>query len=71
MPFSLRKPKTYSLNDTLPFGKHQGEKLQDVIDNDPEYVDWMVKNIATFDIGADAIDYLDDSLNLFEDIIDY
>jgi hypothetical protein len=58
MPFLQKKPKTYNLKDELPFGKHKGEILEDVIDDDPEYVDWMVENISSFDLSVDALDYL-------------
>jgi len=39
----------------FPFGKNQGESLQDVLDTDPDYVLWMAEN-TDLDFHADIID---------------
>ncbi len=33
--------------DEFTFGKHQGETLEDVCEDDPEYIIWLSKNIST------------------------
>jgi hypothetical protein len=32
-----------SLESTFTFGKHKGEQLEDVIEDDPSYIEWLVK----------------------------
>jgi hypothetical protein len=63
MPFLQKKIKVYNLRDRLTFGKHQGETLQQIIDADPEYVEWMIENIPDFDLDAVTMDYFEDILN--------
>lgn len=29
------------LEDILTFGKHKGQQLEDVIEDDPRYVEWL------------------------------
>lgn len=65
MPFLQKKPKVYNLRDRLTFGKHQGETLQDVIDDDPQYIEWIIENIPTFDLDTITMDYLEGSLDPF------
>ena len=44
----------YSLNDELPFGKHKGELVEDVVYLDPEYLDWCVENVEGFELDDEA-----------------
>lgn len=38
------------LEDIFKFGKHQGEQLEDVIEDDPGYVTWLAEeNVVDFD----------------------
>src|SRR3990167_7116045 len=32
------------LSDEIKFGKHKGELIRDIIQNDPEYLDWAISN---------------------------
>jgi len=36
--------KTLALLDSLPFGKHKGEVVGTVIEEDPSYIRWMMEN---------------------------
>lgn len=42
------------LSDAMPFGKYAGDELREVLDNDPEYLRWLVgmrgKGFVTDDI---------------------
>lgn len=39
------------LDTIMPFGKHQGSMIEDIIDDDPDYMAWMYENdIVTFDL---------------------
>ena len=41
------------LDDIFKFGKHEGEQLEDVIDDDRDYIEWLVMmNIVEFDNEA-------------------
>lgn len=41
------------LDDIFTFGKHSGDQLEDVIDDDPRYIAYLVENnIAQFDEEA-------------------
>ena len=38
---------------TFQFGKHKGEMLEDVIEDDPSYIAWLCENEVTeFDIAV-------------------
>lgn len=44
MSKAFRKLKTYlDLDDPISFGKYYGKSIQYVIDNDPKYLDWAIK----------------------------
>lgn len=44
------------LEDTFRFGKHKGHQLEDVIEDDPDYVRWCVENdIVDFDNEAQEL----------------
>lgn len=39
-----------TLEDNFPFGKHKGQQVEDVIEDDPGYIAWVVENdVMTFD----------------------
>lgn len=41
------------IDDIFTFGKHKGEQLEDVIEDDPEYVEWLCQEeIVNFDDEA-------------------
>lgn len=46
------------LEDTFKFGKHIGHQLEDVIEDDPDYIRWCVSN--------DIVDFDDEALELIE-----
>lgn len=42
-----------TLEDHFTFGKHNGSQLEDVIDDDPDYIEWCCENeIVVFDEEA-------------------
>ena len=42
-------PKDLDWQDVLSFGKHKGETVGNVFDNDPSYLDYLIEhNIAYF-----------------------
>lgn len=38
------------LEDTFTFGKHKGDQLEDVIQDDPDYIAWLAEDgVVDFD----------------------
>ena len=63
-PKQIQKKKIYDLNTIMNFGKYKpenymGEELtvKNVMDIDPDYIDWCLSNIKWFDLSTDADDY--------------
>jgi hypothetical protein len=48
----------YELHDLIPFGKYKSSFLKDIIDKDPQYIDWALRNISDFLIDDFAKEYL-------------
>ena len=46
------------LDDELPFGKHLGKPLREVIEQDPGWIEWAMDHIVTFEISKEAEDEL-------------
>ena len=61
----MTRPRTYSLNDRLSFGKHHGQLLSTVIREYPGYVEWCLLNIDGFELDKKAKQELDRELDYF------
>lgn len=46
--------QTLSLSDKMPFGKYAGLKIGELIERDPNYVAWAIKNIGSFTLNKEA-----------------
>ena len=44
-------------NSIFAFGKHKGDMLEDVIEDDPKYMEWLVDNDVV-SLASDVIDRL-------------
>ena len=44
MPKSQYRP--LKLTDSMPFGKHKDEQIEDIIYDDPSYMAWLVQEDA-------------------------
>ena len=40
----------------LVFGKYKGESIQDVLDNDPQYLVWLHENNEFFELGWELLE---------------
>lgn len=49
-----RLTQVLGLADELPFGKHRGETVEDVLGRDPSYITWMLENIADYELSEEA-----------------
>ena len=47
-------PRAIDLSDRMTFGKYRGRTLIKVIDSDPEYISWALKNVHFFVISKEA-----------------
>ena len=39
--------KVLGLEDDMPFGKYEGEQIEDLIEDHPHYVKWLVEDTDT------------------------
>lgn len=52
-----KKLTTYKLTDKLPFGKHKGQTIRQVLQSDPSYLLWCVEKLDRFAMNEEAWDY--------------
>lgn len=52
-----KKITTYKLTDKLPFGKHKGQTIRQVLQSDPSYILWCVEKLYRFAMSDEAWDY--------------
>ena len=52
----------FDLTHQLTFGKYKGKTVQEVIDQNPRYLDWALGTIEWFGLSAGAHEALEDSL---------
>lgn len=50
--------KPISLSSKMYFGKYKGETIEDIIENDPQYVDWCLENVKHFSLNDEAEELL-------------
>ena len=50
-----KRPTITDRNHVMTFGKFEGETIQDILDNDPQYLCWLVDN-TDFDLHCDLLD---------------
>ena len=47
----------YHLTDRLPFGKHKGQTIRQILQNDPSYLLWCSEKLERFAMSDEAWDY--------------
>ena len=52
-----KKNTTYQLTDKLPFGKHKGQTIYQILQNDSNYLLWCVEKLDRFAMSNEAWDY--------------
>jgi len=52
----------YVVGDTLTFGKHKNEDIDEVIVDDPTYVEWCLDEIDGFELDEELVQLLATSL---------
>lgn len=55
----------YRLEDPIRFGKYKPEGLtiEQIIDNDPTYIEWLIDNVDHFNLDDEAFDYYEVQLS--------
>lgn len=46
------------LSDVLDFGKHQGRRVEEAIEEDPGWVQWCIDNVDNFTLSRGAMLFL-------------
>ena len=62
IPPSKKKSRVWALTDVLDFGKHQSKTIEDVIEDDPLYIDWCMQEVEGFTLDNDAYDVWERSI---------
>lgn len=52
-----KKITTYQLTDKLPFGKHKGQTIRQILQIDSNYLLWCVEKLDRFAMSDEAWDY--------------
>ena len=52
-----KKITIYQLSDKLPFGKHKGQTIRQVLQSDSSYLLWCVEKLDRFAMSDEAWDY--------------
>lgn len=53
-PPPLRPRHVLGLDDEMPFGKHKGKQISDLLDDDPRYLLWAYNEIPDFALTDEA-----------------
>ena len=50
MSFNKLMNKDLGLDDFFKFGKYKGEQVEDILTDDPDYIDWLIEEgVVDFD----------------------
>lgn len=54
----MYKNQILTLEDTMKFGKHCGETISQVVDENPSYIRWIIENVDYIAFDMDVIEKL-------------
>ncbi len=46
MNYPKQKYKELELDSIMPFGKHKGERIQSILDEEEDYITWLLENTS-------------------------
>jgi hypothetical protein len=55
----MYKNQILTLEDAMKFGKHIGETIEQIANDNPTYIEWMIENIENIAFSEDVISELD------------
>ena len=55
----------YGLTDKFNFGKHKGETIQEVIEDEITYLEWCMDAVDGFDLDEQAYQVYNDALDSY------
>ncbi len=55
----FKRVRMYGLTDFILFGKHDGEQIEDILEDDPGYIVWMYEQ-DSFGFDDEVIKILED-----------
>ena len=58
----------YDLDDTITFGKHEGKTIQEILDNDAQYLHWCIQNLESFALSEAAMNVAKAKSPYFADV---
>lgn len=61
----MYKNQILTLEDTMKFGKHCGETISQIVDENPSYIRWIIENVDNIAFDMDVLA----ELNLSESIL--
>ncbi len=50
------KNRIYNIEDVFDFGKYKGKTIEDLLKENPGYVDWLIRNFRGFALSYDAFE---------------
>lgn len=56
---------SYHPEEELNFGKYKGRELEDVIAEDPSYIEWCVLNVHNFYLSPEVIEMIKENIPSF------
>ena len=51
----LDRRTVLNLNDEMPFGKHKGVLVANLIEDEPQYMRWFVDNVLKYSLSDEAL----------------
>lgn len=48
--------RIYNIDDEFDFGKYKGKTIEDLLKENPGYVDWLIRNFRGFALSYDAFE---------------
>ena len=51
------RKRYHHLSDVLKWGKHEGQSIEDIITDNPKYIEWCLENLDWFDLSKSAREY--------------
>ncbi len=50
------KNRIYNIDDSFDFGKYKGKTIEELLNENPGYVDWLIRNVGGFALSDEAFE---------------